>query len=296
MERARQTARILVEALPYIRRYAGRTIVVKYGGNAMVDEALKSSFAEDITLLKYVGIRPVVVHGGGPQIGRVLERMGIPSTFVDGLRITDDDTMDVVEMVLGGSVNKEIVSLLNNAGGRAVGLSGKDGRFIEARKLALERPARSGRAPEIIDPGRVGEVVSVDPTVVATLEDGGYIPVVAPVGVDADGHALNINADTVAGRVAAALGADRLLLLTDVEGVKDEDGAVLSRLSPKEAEGLIERGVARGGMVPKLRCCLDAISNGVGSATILDGRVEHAVLLELFTDRGVGTVIEGGEV
>ena len=291
MKQAQQKARLLIEALPYIRRYAGKTVVIKYGGNAMVDDLLKSSFAQDITLLKYVGVRPVVVHGGGPQIGQVLERMGIQTTFVRGMRVTDDDTMDVVEMVLVGKVNKEIVSLINHAGGRAVGLSGKDGRLLLAERLSVEVPGGAGQPPEIINPGRVGQVEEVDPAVITPLEDAGYIPVIAPVGVDREGQALNINADIVAGRVAAALKADRLLLLTDVEGVKGREGALLPELTPGQARGLIADGVAAGGMIPKLECCLDAVSDGVGSATILDGRVPHAVLLELFTDRGVGTVL-----
>ncbi len=291
MERAQETARVLIEALPYIRRFAGRTVVIKYGGNAMVDDALKETFALDVVLLKYVGVRPVVVHGGGPQIGKVLERMGIASRFVEGLRVTDDETMDVVEMVLVGQVNKEIVSLLNQGGGRAVGLSGKDGRMIRARKITIESRPAANKAPEIVDPGRVGDVAAVDPSVIGSLEDAGYIPVIAPVGVDDAGRALNINADTVAGRVAGALKADRLLLLTDTVGVKDAAGALVPELDTAGAEGLIHDGTAIGGMIPKLRCCLQALAHGVGAATILDGRVPHAVLLELLTDRGVGTVI-----
>ena len=291
MERAQETARVLIEALPYIRRFAGRTVVIKYGGNAMVDDALKETFALDVVLLKYVGVRPVVVHGGGPQIGKVLERMGIASRFVDGLRVTDDETMDVVEMVLVGRVNKEIVNLIQLHGGRAVGLSGKDGGMIRARKITIESRPSANKAPEIVDPGRVGDVAEVDPSVVGSLEDAGYIPVIAPVGVDDQGRALNINADTVAGRVASALKADRLLLLTDTEGVKDGAGELVPELDPAATERLIHDGTATGGMIPKLRCCLQALTGGVGAATILDGRVPHAVLLELLTDRGVGTVI-----
>lgn len=290
MERARERAKILVEALPYIQHFAGRTVVIKYGGHAMVDEALRQSFATDVVLLRYVGLRPVVVHGGGPQIGELLSRLGIDSRFVQGLRVTDTETMGIVEMVLGGKVNKEIVSLINQAGGRAVGLSGKDGRMIQARKITLEEVREEG-PPEIIDPGHVGEVAQVDSDVIVALEDAGYIPVIAPVGVDEDGASLNINADAVAGKVAAALGADRLLLLTDVEGVKDGDGKTIERMEPEEARRLIDDGIAVGGMIPKLRCVLDALEQGVRSATILDGRIEHAVLLELLTDRGIGTAI-----
>jgi acetylglutamate kinase len=290
MERAQLTAEVLVEALPYIRRYAGRTIVIKYGGHAMVDASLKDAFAQDVVLLKYVGIRPVVVHGGGPQIGKVLERMGITSTFVQGMRVTTDETMDVVEMVLGGKVNKEIVSLLNHHGGKAVGLSGKDGRLVQARKMTLQG-GPGAQTPEIIDPGRVGDVEQVDTRVITALEDGGYIPVIAPVGVDAQGEALNINADLVAGRIAEAIGADRLLLLTDVAGVKGEDGEVIPELFAPEARALMGAGTISGGMIPKVACCLSAVSQGVPQATILDGRVQHSVLLELFTDRGVGTAI-----
>lgn len=282
-------ARVLVEALPYIQRFAGRTVVIKYGGNAMVEDALKHSFARDVVLLKAVGIRPVIVHGGGPQIGELLRRLGKESRFVDGMRVTDDETMDVVQMVLGGLVNKEIVNLINQAGGRAVGLSGKDGGFIRARKLVHQRSDH--KTSELIDLGHVGEVERIDPRLVELLEQDRFIPVVAPIGVDARGQSLNINADLVAGRLAAVLGAEKLILLTNTAGVLDREGQVLTGLSRRRVEALIADGTIAGGMLPKVRCALEALDGGVRRVHIIDGRVEHAVLLELFTDEGVGTLL-----
>ncbi len=286
-------ADILHEALPYIRRFHGKKLVIKYGGHAMEDEALKESFARDVVLLHYVGLQPVIVHGGGPQVSKVLERMGIPTTFVDGLRITDEETMDVVEMVLGGSVNQEIVALVCQHGGRAVGLSGKDDRFILAEKIEVER---AGRKKEIVDFGRVGEPKEINPEVVQKLLDGGFIPVIAPVGVDADGRALNINADTVAARIAESLGAEKLMLLTDVEGVRDSEGRMLRSLDEKQAKKLLDDGTISGGMIPKVRWALDAINCGVSKVHIIDGRLRHAVLLEIFTDEGIGTEIQKEEL
>lgn len=290
-----QVAHVLTEALPYIRRFHGRTVVVKYGGNAMVDEALKQSFARDVVLMKLVGINPVVVHGGGPQIGRLLERIGKETEFVQGMRVTDAETMDVVEMVLGGLVNKEIVSLISGHGGRAVGLTGKDGGLIRARRLRLTRPGPAERAPEIIDIGHVGEVESVDPALVDMLDGGDFIPVIAPIGVGADGVSYNINADLVAGRLAETLRAEKLILMTNTPGILDAEGHLLTGLDAERVQRLIADGTIHGGMLPKVRCALEAVTAGVGAATIIDGRVEHAVLLELFTDSGVGTLIHGGE-
>jgi acetylglutamate kinase len=286
-----ETAHVLVEALPYIRRFKGKTIVVKYGGNAMVDDALKSSFARDIVLMKLVGMNPVIVHGGGPQIGNLLARIGKESRFVDGMRVTDSETMDVVEMVLGGLVNKEIVNLINHHGGTAVGLTGKDGDLIRAHKLTATRRGPELQAPEIIDLGHVGEVASIDTGIVDFLVSGDFIPVIAPIGVGDDGHSYNINADLVAGKVAEALGAEKLLLLTNTPGLLDRDGRLLTGLEVGEVEALIEDGTVHGGMLPKVDCALDAVRGGVGAAQIIDGRVEHAVLLELFTSTGVGTLI-----
>ncbi len=283
MEEHRVKSRILIEALPYIRRFYGKTIVVKYGGGAMREEALKEAFAMDVVLMKYVGINPVIVHGGGPQIGELLEKLGKKSVFVEGMRVTDPETMDVVEMVLG-KTNKEIVALINRHGGRAVGLSGKDGGLIQAKKLTF-----SGGQ----DLGLVGEVERVNEGVIETLERGGFIPVIAPVGVGKGGETYNINADLVAGKVAEALGAEKLILLTDVPGVLGPDGSLLSSLSLAEAEGLLREGIAQGGMIPKIRCCLDALKGGVKKAHIIDGRIEHALILEVFTDAGVGTEIRG---
>ncbi len=291
MKKLIEKANILMEALPYIRRFYQKTFVIKYGGHAMRDETLKENFAKDIVLLNYIGIQPVVVHGGGPQIGTVLEKMGIESSFVDGLRVTDGATMDVVEMVLGGKVNKEIVSLINRHGGRAVGLSGKDGSFIRAKKKKLTRAALPDRPPEIIDIGMVGEVVSIETNVVHALERERFIPIIAPVGVGEDGESYNINADTVAGAVAVALQAEKLILMTDVEGVKDKSGNLISTLTAKKAEKLIKTKTIAGGMIPKVTCCLDALKNRVKKTHIVDGRVQHAVLLEVFTAEGIGTEI-----
>jgi acetylglutamate kinase len=288
---AMNIARVLTEALPYIQRFTGRTIVIKYGGNAMVDEALKSGFARDVVLMKLVGINPVVVHGGGPQIGQLLARIGKESRFVEGMRVTDSETMDVVEMVLGGLVNKEIVSLINRHGGRAVGLTGKDGDLIRARKLTLTRNAPELKEPEIIDIGHVGEVASIDAGVVDMLVHGDFIPVIAPIGVGEDGRSYNINADLVAGKVAEVLKAEKLMLLTNCPGVLDKEDKVLSGLIARQVDALIADGTIYGGMLPKVRCALDAVQGSVKAAHIIDGRVEHAVLLELFTDAGVGTLI-----
>ena len=284
-------ANILMEALPYIRKFYGKVVVIKYGGNAMVDEKLKESFAKDIIMMRYIGIIPIVVHGGGPQIKDVLEKMGIESKFHQGMRITDAATMDVVEMVLVGNVNKKIVSLINQHGGRAIGLSGKDGGLIQAEKLPSEEVSKETSPNELIDFGRVGKVKHVHTDVLELLERDNFIPVVAPVGVSEDGEALNINADWVAGALAGALQAEKLILLTDVEGVKDTDGKLVSEAEVAEAVKMIDGGVAQGGMIPKLQCCIQALSNGVTAAHIIDGRVEHAVLLEIFTDKGVGTII-----
>ncbi len=284
-------AQVLTEALPYIRRFQGKTIVVKFGGNAMVDQALKESFARDIVLMKLVGFNPVVVHGGGPQIGQVLERIGKKSQFVGGMRVTDAETMDVVEMVLGGLVNKEIVQSINAQGGRAVGLTGKDGGLIRATKLRVE--VFNADEPAPIDIGQVGEVAEMDTSVIDVLEQGGFIPVIAPVGVDQDGRAYNINADLVAGRVAEVLRAEKLILLTNTLGLLDRDGHLLTGLDAARVDALITDGTIHGGMLPKIRCALDAVAGGVRSAHIIDGRVLHAVLLELFTDGGVGTLIRG---
>lgn len=289
--KASNIAHVLTEALPYIKRFQGKTIVIKYGGNAMVDETLKSGFARDVVLMKLVGINPVVVHGGGPQIGKLLEKIGKPSQFVDGLRVTDSETMDVVEMVLGGLVNKEIVNLINRHGGSAVGLSGKDGDLIRARKLTLTRKTPELEVPEIIDLGHVGEVASIDAAVIGTLVSGNFIPVIAPVGVGEDGQSYNINADLVAGKLAETLRAEKLMLLTNTPGVLDKAGKLLARLDAGQVAALIADATIQGGMLPKIRCALDAVQAGVGAAHIVDGRVEHAVLLELFTDEGVGTLL-----
>jgi acetylglutamate kinase len=291
---AMNVAHVLTEALPYIRRFTGRTVVVKYGGNAMVDERLKQGFARDIVLMKLVGMNPIVVHGGGPQIGEHLARMGKESEFVEGMRVTDAETMDVVQMVLGGLVNKEIVSLLNQHGGCAVGLTGKDGEMIRARKLTFTRSNPELQAPEIIDVGHVGEVESIDASVLHMLAEDDFIPVIAPIGVGEDGAAYNINADLVAGRIAEVLEAEKLMLLTNTPGVLDTEGNLLTGLTADEVDELIADGTIAGGMLPKIRCALDAVAGGVKAAHIVDGRVEHAVLLEIFTDEGVGTLIRGG--
>ena len=290
-ESARNIAHVLTESLPYIQRFRGKTVVIKYGGNAMVDEELKSGFARDIVLMKLVGINPVVVHGGGPQIGRLLERLGKESRFIDGMRVTDSETMDVVEMVLGGLVNKEIVNLITRHGGRAVGLTGKDGDLIRARKLTLRRDSPELNVPEIIDIGHVGEVESIDAGLVDMLIHGDFIPVVAPIGVGSDGRSYNINADLVAGHMAEVLKAEKLILLTNTAGLLDKDGKLLTGLKARDVSGLIEDGTIHGGMLPKIGCVLSALHSGVRVAHIIDGRVPHAVLVELFTDEGVGTLV-----
>jgi acetylglutamate kinase len=288
---ASNVAKVLIEALPYIQRFAGKTVVIKYGGNAMVDEALKTSFARDVVLMKHVGINPVVVHGGGPQIGKLLERLGKQSRFVEGMRVTDRDTMDVVQMVLGGLVNQQIVNLINRHGGRAVGLTGKDGGLIRARRLTITRTTPELEAPEIIDLGHVGEVSAIDPSVVRMLEGGDFIPVIAPIGLGEDGAAYNINADMVAGKIASVLTAEKLILLTNIEGILDAQGHLLKDLTTWQVEALMADGTIHGGMLPKARCALDSVQSGVRSAHIIDGRAEHAVLLELFTDQGIGTLV-----
>ncbi len=287
-------AKILIEALPYIRKFAGKTVVIKYGGHAMVDDALKESFVLDIILMRYVGIRPVVVHGGGPQITNTLSRMGIKPTFVNGQRVTDDETMSVVEMVLVGTVNKEIVGLINRFGGRAVGLSGRDGDLIKTSRMKIYKYSGDERPPEIIDIGRVGRVEEVNIDVIYALENAGFVPVIAPVGVGPDGTAHNINADLVAGAVAGSLKAEKLILLTDVEGVRDSDERLIRSMSIKDIDALIDANVAKGGMIPKLKACKKAIKGGVKKAHIIDGRIEHAILLELFTDSGIGTEVTDG--
>lgn len=285
------TAALLIEALPYIRQFSGKTVVIKYGGHAMKDEALKESFAQDVVLMKYIGIHPVVVHGGGPQIGRMLDRVGKKSDFREGMRVTDEETMDVVEMVLAGKVNKEIVALINRHGGRAIGLSGKDGMLIEARKMHLFKYQGDDQPPEIIDIGLVGEVERINVEILEVLEKSQVIPVIAPVGVGKSGETFNINADLVAGKVAAALGAEKLVLMTDVSGVLNASGKLISTLSVAEAAELIQDDVLKGGMIPKVQCAMDAVQGGVRKVAILDGRIPHAVLLELFTDSGIGTEI-----
>lgn len=291
MEEWVEKARVLIEALPYIQAFYGKTIVVKYGGHAMVDDHLKQSFAQDVVLMRYIGIRPVVVHGGGPQIGEVLKRMGIQSSFVQGLRVTDRETMSVVEMVLGGKVNKEIVTLINRSGGRAVGLGGKDGELIQARKMRVYQSRGEDLPPEIIDAGMIGEVTAINASVLKTLEEGQFIPVIAPIGVGPEGESYNINADHVAGAVAAALQAAKLILLTDVPGVLDSDGSLVPSLTRQQAEEMLSSGSISGGMVPKVQCCLQALAGGVEKAHIIDGRMEHAVLLEIFTQSGIGTQV-----
>ena len=286
-----RAAKVLAEAMPYIQRFQGKTVVVKYGGAAMEGDALKSSFARDIVLMKLVGVKPVVVHGGGPQIGRLLQRIGKETRFVEGMRVTDSETMDVVEMVLGGLVNKEIVNLINRHGGNAVGLTGKDGRLIHARKLTMTRSRPELDAPEIIDIGHVGEVASIDTGVLEHLARGDFIPVIAPIGVGDGGMSYNINADLVAGKLAEALAAEKLMLLTNTPGLLDRDGELITSLDVRGVEALIADGTIAGGMLPKVRCALDAVQGGVHTAQIVDGRVEHAVLLEVFTSAGMGTFI-----
>ncbi len=290
---ATQVAHVLTESLPYIRRFAGKTFVIKYGGHAMENEHLKNSFARDIVLMKLVGFNPVVVHGGGPQISELLKRIGKESRFVDGMRVTDSETMDVVEMVLGGLVNKEIVNNINRHGGCAVGLTGKDGDLIHARKLTITRKSPDLEAPEIVDIGHVGEVASIDKSIVETLAKGNFIPVIAPIGVGPDGQSYNINADLVAGKMAEVLHAEKLILLTDTTGVLSQEGKLLTGLDARQVQALIDDGTIHGGMLPKIGCALEAVRGGVKAAHIIDGRIEHAVLVELFTDAGIGTLIRG---
>jgi len=289
---AKNIANVLTEALPYIQRFTGSTIVVKYGGNAMTDETLKHSFARDIVLMKLVGMNPVVVHGGGPQIGSLLAKLNIESQFVDGMRVTDSQTMDVVEMVLGGLVNQEIVALLNKNGGKAIGITGKDGNLIQARKLMKKKlGSAEGAADNLLDIGQVGSVDKINTQVLEMIGDSDFIPVIAPIGVDRSGATYNINADTVAGEIAKVLGAEKLVLLTNIAGVMDKEQNVLTGLTTTQVEALIGDGTIQGGMLPKIECALDAVQHGVNSAHIIDGRVEHAVLLEIFTHTGVGTLI-----
>ncbi len=290
MERFINKAEVLMEALPYFRRFYGKTFVIKYGGHAMENEELKASFAQDIVLLKYLGINPVVVHGGGPQIDMTLEKMGITSRYVRGMRVTNQETLDIVEMVLVGKVNKEIVTLINQHGGMAVGLSGKDGGLILARKMNVTI-SNGGESPEIIDIGMVGEIVGINPLVIDSLDENKFIPVIAPVGVGEKGETYNINADLVAGEVAEALHAEKLILMTDIEGVKDKKGEFMSTLKVNQARKMIQEGIVGAGMIPKVECCIEALKGGVGKTHILDGRVKHAVLLEIFTKEGVGTEV-----
>lgn len=289
---AKTIAHVLIEALPYINRFVGKTFVIKYGGHAMVDETLKNSFARDVILMKRVGINPVVVHGGGPQIGELLQRLGKQSEFFQGMRITDSETMDVVQMVLGGLVNKDIVTLISRQGGAAVGLTGKDAQLIQARKLTFTHNNPEMTASEIIDIGHVGEVASFDTSILELLSNGNFIPVIAPIGVGEDGQSYNINADLVAGKLAEVLKAEKLMLLTNTPGVLSQQNKILTGLGAKQVAELIAEGIISGGMLPKIRCALDAVQGGVHSAHIIDGRVEHAVLLEIFTDEGVGTLIK----
>mgnify|MGYP000495242307 CR=1 FL=1 len=288
---ALNVANVLTEALPFIRRFAGKTIVIKYGGNAMVDEELKFGFARDVVLMKLVGLNPIIVHGGGPQIGKLLADLKIESNFVDGMRVTDTDTMNVVQMVLGGQVNQEIVSLINKSGGNAVGLTGKDANLIQAQKMLIERTGPEMKSPEIIDIGHVGEVVKINRAVLDILTSGDIIPVIAPIGFGENGETYNINADLVAGKVAAELKAEKLILLTDVPGLQDSNGELISSLTASQVNDLIQDGTITGGMLPKIDCALSAVEAGVNSAQIIDGRVAHAVLLELLTNEGVGTMI-----
>lgn len=295
-QNASHIAQVLTEALPYIQRFTDKTLVIKYGGNAMVDEDLKNSFARDVVLLKAVGINPVIVHGGGPQIGDLLNRIGKQSEFIDGMRVTDSETMDVVEMVLGGQVNKSIVNLINTHGGRAVGLTGKDGSLIFAEKLHVSRNSDDPavNVSELIDLGHVGKVKSIDTSVIDMLTHSDFIPVIAPIGVGEDGQSYNINADLVAGKLAEVLQAEKLILLTNTAGLLDKEGQLLTGLNVKQVDDLIDDGVIYGGMLPKIACALEAVQAGVTTAHIIDGRVQHAVLLEMFTDEGVGTLIRGG--
>ena len=284
-------AEVLTEALPYIKRFRGKLIVIKYGGNAMSDETLKAGFARDVVLMKLVGMNPIVVHGGGPQIGKTLDKLGKKTEFVEGMRVTDSETMDIVEMVLGGVVNKEIVNLISRFGGNAVGLSGKDGKLIRAKKMIVKKNSPELDAPEIIDLGHVGDVHSIDKSIIEKLIKGDFIPVVAPVGEDESGQSYNINADLVAGKIAEALTAEKLIMLTNTKGLLDKEGEVLTGISVEEVDNLIKKGVIYGGMLPKIRSALDAVHGGVQTSHIIDGRVKHAVLLEILTDEGVGTLI-----
>ncbi|MGH7805209.1 MAG: acetylglutamate kinase [Candidatus Binatia bacterium] len=285
-----EKAEILLESLPYLRRFQGKKFVIKYGGAAMLDDELKESFAEDVALLKFVGIDPIVVHGGGPEIEKLLERLKIPTRFVRGMRVTDEATMEVVEMVLGGKINKEIVALINRHGGDAVGLSGKDGEFLRARKMIV-RVNEPGKPVEEIDAGMVGEIVKVDPAVIEALDAANFVPVIAPIAVGDKGESYNVNADLAAGKIAEALRAEKLILLTDVEGIKGKDGNLIRTLSSDGVAELIADGVINGGMIPKVECCVDALRAGVAKTHIIDGRRRHAVLLEIFTEEGVGTEV-----
>lgn len=284
-----QKAQTLAEALPYIKRFFDKTIVIKYGGNAMTDPQLKESFASDVVLLKLVGMNPVVVHGGGPQINEMLDKLGKKGEFIQGMRVTDEETMDIVEMVLGGQVNKEIVNLINRKGGKAVGLTGQDGNFIHAEKLLM---ANLNNPEEMIDVGQVGDITKIDPSIITFLDSGDFIPVIAPIGVGPEGETYNINADVVAGKLAEILGAEKLILLTNTPGVLDKNGNLLTGLTPKQIDDLVEDGTLSGGMLPKISSALDAARSGVKSVHIIDGRVEHALLLEVLTDDGVGTLIK----
>ncbi|OGW36282.1 MAG: acetylglutamate kinase [Nitrospirae bacterium GWC2_56_14] len=291
MEKLIEKAKILIEAMPYIQTFRGKTFVIKYGGNAMIDENLKQGFAQDVVLLRFIGINPVIVHGGGPQIGRIMERMGKKPAFVSGQRVTDEETMDIVEMVLGGKVNKEIVNLISRAGGRAVGLTGKDGGLIQAKKLKMTRKSEETGETEIIDIGLVGEVTEIRPGALEALDAGGFVPVIAPVGVGAHGETYNINADLVAGAIAGALKAEKLILLTDQVGILDKDQNLIPSLNKKKVEGMLKAGTVSGGMLPKTKSCFDALEAGCTKVHIIDGRVPHALLLEIFTISGIGTEI-----
>jgi acetylglutamate kinase len=288
---AHNIAHILIESLPYIQKFKDKTLVIKYGGHAMIDENLKTCFARDIVLMKLIGINPIVVHGGGPQIANLLDRLNIQTEFINGMRVTDSQTMDVVEMVLGGNVNKEIVNLINMAGGKAVGLTGKDGHFIQARKIEMTQMNLATQVSEIIDIGHVGEISLIDPSIIEMLSNSDFIPVIAPIGVGKDGCSYNINADLVAGKLAEVLNSEKLILLTNTPGILDKEGSLLTGLSTSDIDNLIADGTISGGMIPKTRCATNALQEGVHHVHIIDGRVEHAVLLELFTDQGVGTLL-----
>lgn len=291
MQKLIEKAKTLIEAMPYIQKFRGKTFVIKYGGNAMIDEVLKQGFAQDVVLMRYIGINPVIVHGGGPQIGKTMERMGKKPTFVAGQRVTDEETMDIVEMVLGGKVNKEIVNLINQAGGMAVGLTGKDGGLIQARKLKMTKTCEHTGETELIDMGLVGEVTEVRPGPLRALDNGGFIPVIAPVGVGQHGETYNINADLVAGAVAGALKAEKLILLTDQIGILDKDQNLIPTLNKKKVQMMVKAGTVSGGMLPKTKSCFDALEAGCEKVHIIDGRIPHALLLEIFTREGVGTEI-----